>query len=801
MLQKLDGKQRGFTFKFFREHEATGVCNNNDRKGEDDPKSKDNDIGGNTAFGYMMADPDYTFGCCGVIEKWQAMFDNVEPDTRTLVFQVWRPITGSTYRLVGQNSVTVSADAEVTFPITTGKRITVKDQDRIGWWTDGADIITHKDGGNGEADQNNYMALATKIVGDEVDWSGATVTNDRSYGIRADLNPNNDPSFTNLPGSTSITNAAAAATSLVTITVTDTDSYDVDTLDVTMTTNARYAFDTTTKILTTASSLTDVGSTVDRLVFQVVDQCDNTASATFTVTITNDPPVIQNLPASESLSEDVTAETLIFTVTATDSANDVTCSLAAGVPTTLPFLVKQIPSSTDYGIYSKSNPGFDYEATNSYTFNIDCSDGYSSDSEDFTVYLLKNAAPVFVNLQNSTSISTTDPVGTTAFTVLVTDAEGDDLTFTMSCSPSCGPFEIFNSGQIQINTDLTGHTTVGYDLEITVSDSKNTVGPRLLTITLADINDPVILTNLPSTVTITENVAVGTSVFDVSYSDSDASQTRTFAITSSSPTSGTGYFTIDRDTGRITTSALIDYETIAATSFDLSVTVADPVTSDAAALTVIIANENEAPSFGQASYSLSADEGNAGTVIGTPSFGLTDPDNGDSKTLLLDCGAQTGYFYMHPTTWEIKFQSNYDLDANALPTTVPCTVTVTDNGGLTDTATLTITINDVNDNVPIFSPLSYTYYISYYASAGTSVGTVTATDNDAGAYGVITYTLDQSSLSEEYFAIDSSGMITTKIQPSSGSLGYGTSVTITAMASDVGGNEDTATVVIIVSGT
>ncbi|WAR16998.1 hypothetical protein MAR_031592 [Mya arenaria] len=432
----------------------------------------------------------------------------------------------------------------------------------------------------------------------------------------ANLHPDNDPSFTNLPGSTSITNAAAAATSLVTITVTDTDSYDVDTLDVTMTTNARYAFDTTTKILTTASSLTDVGSTVDRLVFQVVDQCDNTASATFTVTITNDvseyqetafmnPPVIQNLPASESLSEDVTAETLIFTVTATDSANDVTCSLAAGVPTTLPFLVKQIPSSTDYGIYSKSNPGFDYEATNSYTFNIDCSDGYSSDSEDFTVYLLKNAAPVFVNLQNSTSISTTDPVGTTAFTVLVTDAEGDDLTFTMSCSPSC-------AGQIQINTDLTGHTTVGYDLEITVSDSKNTVGPRLLTITLADINDPVILTNLPSTVTITENVAVGTSVFDVSYSDSDASQTRTFAIT----------------TGRITTSALIDYETIAATSFDLSVTVADPVTSDAAALT-------------------------AGTVIGTPSFGLTDPDNGDSKTLLLDCGAQTGYFYMHPTTWEI----------------------------------------------------------------------------------------------------------------------------------------------------
>ncbi|WAR17900.1 hypothetical protein MAR_032494 [Mya arenaria] len=194
-------------------------------------------------------------------------------------------------------------DDEVTFSIATGSRITVK--------------------------------------ADDLDWSGAIVEDERTYGIRADLNPNNDPSFTNLPGSTSITNAAAASTNLVTITVTDTDSYDVDTLDVTMTTNVRYSFDTTT-----TSSFTNVGSTQDKLVFRVVDQCDNTASATFTVTITNDPPEIQNLPAAESLSEDVTAETLIFTITATDSANDVTCSLATGVSATLPFLVKQIPSST-----------------------------------------------------------------------------------------------------------------------------------------------------------------------------------------------------------------------------------------------------------------------------------------------------------------------------------------------------------------------------------------------------------------------------------------------------------------------
>jgi hypothetical protein len=32
---------------------------------------------------------------------------------------------------------------------------------------------------------------------------------------------------------------------------------------------------------------------------------------------------------------------------------------------------------------------------------------------------------------------------------------------------------------------MSGHTTVGYDAYITVSDGKNTVGPKILTITVA----------------------------------------------------------------------------------------------------------------------------------------------------------------------------------------------------------------------------------------------------------------------------------------------------------------------------
>ncbi|XP_052820082.1 protocadherin gamma-B1-like [Mya arenaria] len=334
-----------------------------------------------------------------------------------------------------------------------------------------------------------------------------------------------------------------------------------------------------------------------------------------------------------------------------------------------------------------------------------------------------------------------------------------------------------------------------------LTESRNKVVSSRLTITSAYINDPVHITNLPSSVTVTENVAVGTSLFDVTYTDVDVTQTHSIAITSANPASGTNYFVIDPSTGIITTSSVLNYETLPATTFTFDVTVSDPVTSDMGTLTIYVANENEAPAFGLTSYTLSATEGNAWTVIGTPSFGVTDPDSGETARLTMNCGTETGYFHMDPISGQVSYQSDYDLDLGTLPTTVSCTVTVTDSGSLTDTADLTITINDANDNVPTFSPTSYSFYVSYYADAGTTLGYVTATDGDAGPNGVITFTLNQTSLGDEFFAIDSSGAITLKGSPSSMSLGYGTSVTVTSLASDVGGNEDTASVTIIISET
>ena len=48
----------------------------------------------------------------------------------------------------------------------------------------------------------------------------------------------------------------------------------------------------------------------------------------------------------------------------------------------------------------------------------------------------------------------------------------------------------------------------------------------------------------------------------------------------------------------------------------------------------------------------------------------------------------------------------------------------------TATHALTVTITDVNDNTPVFSPSYYTFSISENIAVNAAVGTVTATDDD-----------------------------------------------------------------------
>jgi hypothetical protein len=77
---------------------------------------------------------------------------------------------------------------------------------------------------------------------------------------------------------------------------------------------------------------------------------------------------------------------------------------------------------------------------------------------------------------------------------------------------------------------------------------------------------------------------------------------------------------------------------------------------------------------------------------------------------------------------------------------------------LSSMAQVKVTLININDLSPVFSSKSYDTRIPEHSAAGTAVLTVSATDGDAGSFGLITYSLTGENA--KYFTIDASGTIT-----------------------------------------
>ncbi|OWF49306.1 Protocadherin Fat 4 [Mizuhopecten yessoensis] len=612
-----------------------------------------------------------------------------------------------------------------------------------------------------------------------------TATATLSVTVADPCTGSSSPTFSDATPTASISTTAAVGTTVSTLTVSDVDG---GTLTTVMTSSSPYfTFDTSSLDVKVLSSLTS-GTYV--LEFQVVDNDGHTGTSQLNITVDNAKPLITSLPTYAYLTESTTAETLLHTLVTSDASpsDTVTCLLVASDPTSSDFTVKLV-SGTSYGIYSLASHSFNYVTTKRYKLTINCTDTKDDVSGSFYVYILPNRPPTFTNLPNSISVAHSSSSGTSVFHVTGSDTEGDTLTFSMSCS-SC-PFQITNGGEISTNQVLSG-STVGYDIFVLVTDATTSVGPNVLTVKISDINADPVITNLPfpSNISVLENQPVGTAVFTVVSGDVDTSQTLVYSLLVT-PSSGQTLFTIDSN-GVITTTLSIDYDTQTDVYFNIAVTVSDGQASDTEPLYVIIQNENEAPSFSSIAYYLSAiEEEVRGTSLGTPSYGVTDPDL-DSINYSIDCYQ----FLINSSTGEITFYAAYDLDLAGSSSTISCIVSA-DDGELTGTATLIVTINDINDNSPIFDNEIYSFTSSVSAKSGAVIGTVSATDADYSTlYGAVTFTINQTLLSTNYFGVSGTGSLFA-VQDLS-ALGSGSVHDVTVTATDTDGNHDTSLVTIII---
>jgi protocadherin-16/23 len=282
-------------------------------------------------------------------------------------------------------------------------------------------------------------------------------------------------------------------------------------------------------------------------------------------------------------------------------------------------------------------------------------------------------------------------------------------------------------------------------------------------VTVADVNDnaPVfVYSGAPLTLDVPENANMAT-IHTVEASDDDIGDNGllTYSITGGNVDDK---FYIDPDTGQLSCTPL-DRELTA--FYNLTITATDRAVSNpkSASMCIVVRvtddNDND-PIFERTAYAASLAEN---VVPGTTVIRLSasDLDEGLNSNLSYSLsGAVDGMFDVDSQTGVIttidwfdrEDLSSYSFDATA---TDACPY-----GPRSRSVRVDVTVDDVNDNAPVFLQDVYSVNILVDFPVGGVVLTVTAVDKDIGPNAIITYSLSNTSI---YFQIDrETGVITTR---------------------------------------
>jgi subtilisin family serine protease/subtilisin-like proprotein convertase family protein len=151
---------------------------------------------------------------------------------------------------------------------------------------------------------------------------------------------------------------------------------------------------------------------------------------------------------------------------------------------------------------------------------------------------------------------------------------------------------------------------------------------------------------------------------------------------------------------------------------------ADPGLLNSWSLSIESAVPDTSPQLADDTFGIAENAG-AGTAVGI--VNATDPDGG-AMTYAILAGNSGDAFFIDPDTGEISVNSSSALDFESTPS-FNLTVQVTDDEGLTDTGNVTINLADVSE-APLVANQSFD--VSENSGSGTYIGTVAASDPDAG---------------------------------------------------------------------
>ncbi|CAD5124818.1 DgyrCDS13080 [Dimorphilus gyrociliatus] len=527
-------------------------------------------------------------------------------------------------------------------------------------------------------------------------------------------------------------------------------------------------------------ALTVAGRTVDLLVRVEDKSTTSVRSATLTISVTitdvsDEDPSCTPASYDTTINENLAVNSPVLTITCSDS--DVSENIAFSIdPNTDTNSIFQI-HATSGAITIQNTP--DYETTQTFSLGIEAVSGPGGSEKTVVV-------PVTINLN---PLNDGPPAITNGQVTRAEDVAVGEKIFQFSAndpdnSPSNNPHDVTSyridsvdnsgtakftinsvTGWVIIAESLDYETATLYNIVVIAKDGGNSESTATLTVTVTDVNDFAPVCNEYSlTGTIPEDSSVNDPVAGTTPTCSDADGTtdnNQIKYEFATPSGNTNdAFNLNPSTGAITvkTVSSINYEGGASyRDFTLTVNVidkagtgcsgscktatvevritiepvneADPVITNANTYTASISESALVGS--NVGLPVAASDADQGSLHGTLRYAITSNDQGDNKFGI----RQDGQIYV---------EAALERDGLSLPgaRTYNLVVTVADNIPASQraaTTTYVITVNDANDNAPVFTQNIWSAALNEPGAVNDVVKKVTATDEDVGTFGTIVY--------------------------------------------------------------
>ncbi|PAA56756.1 hypothetical protein BOX15_Mlig018152g2 [Macrostomum lignano] len=459
-----------------------------------------------------------------------------------------------------------------------------------------------------------------------------------------------------------------------------------------------------------------------------------------------------NLELSESAATNTVATGTQPTATDADSSalyGKIKYSISAG--NTGSFL--QIDSASG-SISRSSTPGLNYESLTPpgtyYNLTILAVDENGAGPNTASCYVKVNildaeeGAPAFIPSVATTSpVLESAPVGTLVYSPTVSHVDKWDLP-VFSISPADGNFSIDPAtGKVYLAATLDYETATSHTLKVVATDKNSRIGTLTLTVPVTNVNEFMASCSTPgstTTVFLDENDQTSPSfpkdVLAFVCTDADAGTSLKLSVSKVDGAAASTPYDFLGSTLR--TNAAINYESYSLRYYNvLEITVSDqgPDTANilTVTLTISVNPVNEFPPVITASSlttTVSED-----LVVGAQVGQVVAPDsdtglNHGTVRFALLAGNDKGYFTLNEATGSLRSVRNLDREDSA---TYLLTVNATDGPGRSATATMTVSLTDVNDNLPSFTQATYSVSVVETASDGATIFSFAGLVTDADA--------------------------------------------------------------------